>query len=349
MYDNYVKYDDNEFLKKLKKTYLENNKSWHATIELTYRCNFNCKHCYCTRNATQELNFAEIENLAVQLKKLGVVSLTLTGGEALIREDIYEILSMLNKYGFIITLFSNGYLIDSNVAKKLKNNGVTCVEISIYGATNSTYSEVTGAIDGYDKLLRAYKSLEEQNILVINKAIMLNINTNEFNEMLKLGKANGLLKTKFDPVIFPKLNHDKTPQDFICTTKQMYKLFYRCLEKSDIIFNQKKFDEKICSIGGSIVINPYGDVLPCTAFSMSVGNIRNDNLTDIWEYSPELNKLRKLKIKHFEKCSECDCYDFCNICPALFYMENNSLTIPAKTLCEVTKIKKKAYNDKFNL
>ena len=342
-----LKNEDTGFSQNLKEMFLKNQKIWHATIELTYRCNFKCKHCYCQTEEKKELSLEEIDKLAQELRDLGVITLTLTGGEALLRKDIFEIIECFNNYGFIITLFSNAYLITQEIAQKLKKSGVKCVEISIYGANDETYFNVTGVTKGYTRLLNAYKSLSESGINIVNKSVSLSLNINDAQKMIDTALSNGELKVKFDPVIFPKMNYDKTPQDFSCKDSDIYDMFTKTLEENDVVFVDRKKDTRICSVGGSIVINPYGDVYPCTAFSLSIGNIRNNRIKDIWENSEKLNRLRSLTLADYPKCFSCEYYDFCNVCPALFYMENKSVFSQSRESCRIAMLKKQAYIDKF--
>lgn len=344
-----LKNNDTAFNQNFKKIYLENHKIWHATIELTYRCNFKCKHCYCHNENKQELTLTEIEYIAKKLKELGVITLTLTGGEALLRKDIFEIINCFKKYGFIITLFSNAYLIDENIANKLKILGVNCVEISIYGANNETYNKVTGVSDGYDKLLKAYDCLKNNNISIVNKSVSLSLNIKDARDMINIGLKNGSLKVKFDPIIFPKTNHDKSTQNFRCDDVDVYQMYRYTLEKDDVVITERSANTRVCSVGGSIVINPYGEVYPCTAFSLSMGNIRNRDLIDIWNNSEELKMLQTLSLKDYPNCIKCEYYDFCNVCPALFYMENKSVFLQSKECCRLAQLKKSAFVDKFDV
>lgn len=342
-----LSHEDTNLHKKIKYIYISQCKAWHATIELTYRCNFNCVHCYCCVDKQRtELDIYDYEILAKDLKELGVITLTITGGEALIRKDIFDILEIFCRHGFIITLFSNGYAISSRVAAKLSELGIKFIEISIYGATDNTYQCVTGK-RAYSKINKSFSYLRENNIHIITKAVFLNINAHEADQMIKIGHEYGAMKIEFDPIIFPKIDHNSFPSNYRCTDDQVYSLYLRTLKITDIASDNIIQDDRICSVGGSIVISPYGDVYPCTAFSWNVGNIREKSIAEIWQKSKDLMMMRNLRNADLTKCRSCNYFNFCNVCPGLFYMENKTLLEPAKECCRIAAIKKRAYYDKF--
>ena len=117
-----------------------------AMFELTYRCNFNCVHCYVVREKDKrELTTAEVKEILRQLKAQGCFHIGFTGGEPLMREDIFEILNYAKLLGFRISLLTNGYFIDKSVAKEIASLGIGLnrVDISVLGAALKTFEGIT--------------------------------------------------------------------------------------------------------------------------------------------------------------------------------------------------------------
>ncbi|MFH1593478.1 MAG: radical SAM protein [Candidatus Omnitrophota bacterium] len=126
--------------------------------ELTYRCNFTCPHCYLgpqSEKKKKELGTEGVKRVLDQLKCLGVYRIGFTGGEPLMRKDIFEILDYANRCGFRFGLLTNGYLIDAKTADKLKKINVDKVDITFNSMCPETFAALSGAGDGYEKVLGA--------------------------------------------------------------------------------------------------------------------------------------------------------------------------------------------------
>ena len=115
-----------------------------GSIELTFRCNLRCVHCYCNlpqndRQAIEtELETDEVYRLLDQIAEAGCLWLLITGGEPFLRDDFLDIYTYAKKKGFITTLFTNGTLLNKDLADALVEWPPFLVEITLYGATRET-------------------------------------------------------------------------------------------------------------------------------------------------------------------------------------------------------------------
>ncbi|MBR4435921.1 MAG: radical SAM protein [Clostridia bacterium] len=153
-----------------------------GTFELTPRCNFNCKMCYVHLSKEEqeargrELTAAEWIALGEECSKQGMLFLLLTGGEPLIRPDFREIYLGLKKLGLILSINTNGSLIDDEMIEFLKANPPYKLNITLYGSSPEVYNEVNGNPAAFEKTYRAIKALKEAGL-----AVKLNCSTTQYN------------------------------------------------------------------------------------------------------------------------------------------------------------------------
>ncbi|MFN3551059.1 MAG: radical SAM protein [Endomicrobiia bacterium] len=313
----------------------------YTLIELTYRCNFLCKHCYIQKNYCEEkfpeLTSKEIVSLIEEIYSLGGMYLIFTGGEPLLRKDIFDLIKFAKKLNFFVILFTNGSFLDEFVVEKLKVCGVDKIEISLYG--DKKYHQVfVGKKNVYDKIIKAIRLLKKNNISVSIKSVITKQNFIQRKFLELLAKSIGV-EYKFDFVITPKNNGDFSTTELMLDEKRIYLLLkeynYK-KEKVDFLSNVT------CSAGINIVgINPYGDVFPCIQFPYKLGNIKEKKFKDIWEN----NNFRErfAQIKYYKECRGCELLFWCNRCPGLSFVENKNLYSCSSITKKVASIFKKIY------
>ena len=156
-----IKYS--EFSSKLHDTAVRNDIPLDGTIALTTHCNLNCGHCYIRDNSTKhELTSDEIFRIIDEITAAGCVYLLMTGGEPLLRPDFKDIYAYARKKGLIVSLFTNGTLLDKETVQLLKKYMPFSVEITLYGASPETYESFTGTRGTYDACMNGIKLLMEQ-------------------------------------------------------------------------------------------------------------------------------------------------------------------------------------------
>ncbi|MBU4311570.1 MAG: radical SAM protein, partial [Candidatus Omnitrophica bacterium] len=204
---------------------LQNKKehySWTGQIELTYRCNLNCIHCYCkgSEDKNNELTTQEWKKIINEIRKEGCIWLTFTGGDPLVRDDFLEIYSYAKEKGFIITLFTNGQAFTDEIIDYLVNSPPFSIEITLNGLSKDTHESITQTPGSFSKVVNAIGKLAEKKPKLILKTNCLKQNKYEigkikaFTEEL-IGKPfENKYYFKYDPMIYPRLNGDKTPANF---------------------------------------------------------------------------------------------------------------------------------------
>ncbi|MBQ4244555.1 MAG: radical SAM protein, partial [Clostridia bacterium] len=127
-----------------------------VTFELTSRCNFSCRMCYvhstdCNINKPLELSAGQWIEIAQKAKDAGALFVLITGGEPLVRDDFAEIYEAIAKMGFVISVNTNGSLIDEKILDLFTKNRPNRVNVSLYGADGETYKKLCG-VDAYEKV-----------------------------------------------------------------------------------------------------------------------------------------------------------------------------------------------------
>ncbi|MDP2923890.1 MAG: radical SAM protein [Candidatus Omnitrophota bacterium] len=204
----------NNFWQRIHKSAKENGFPLRVMWELTYRCNFKCRHCYVPKSykkkSRQELNTQEVFYILDQLADLGCFYLGFTGGEPFLREDIFDILWYAKKKGFQIIIYTNGSLIDKAKAEELKQLNPNKVDITIPAISKKAFEHITGVKRCRDKVFKAIGLLHKNGIKLGFKSCLLKVNENEIKEIQDFAASLGALH-RLDNRLSPRLDGDREP------------------------------------------------------------------------------------------------------------------------------------------
>jgi AdoMet-dependent heme synthase len=300
-------------------------------LDVTYRCNERCVHCYLDHDDHGEMSTAEIKDVLTQLSEAGVFFLTISGGEVLMRRDLFEILEFARGLLFNVKLKTNGVLIRECHAKRIRELGVEQVQISVYSHRPEVHDGITKLPGSLKRTIEAIRFLHAQDLKVTIANVLMSANLGDYAGVIALAKELGVGYT-VDPTITPKIDGDRSILHLNIDGATLRQLFH----DPDLVGDVEKFcappslaDESIlegypCSAGHmSCYISPYGDVYPCVAFPLPSGNVRRQKFLDIWQDSAELKEVRSIRAKDLPTCSSCAHVGTCTRCPGLAYMEGN--------------------------
>ncbi len=293
-----------------------------AHLQLTYRCNFRCVHCYCIHDAPgKELATEEWFDTLDQLAQLGCLEVILTGGEIFLRPDLERIIRHARRRRFNVTLFTNGYLIDETWAAKIRANNVWQVDIGLYGATESSHRAVTGVPHSTPRVRRAIDLLREQGVRVQLKAPLLRQLADDVEQLMAYARGRGVRLT-FNPDITPRDDGDPAPLAHRLEPSELERLL-----QTHTRIRQRSYaaDTRACATGSTmLVVSPFGDIYPCLQIQRSLGNLRHQPLTDIWRGTSQLlQRLRSLTVGQFQLPSEAP--SATQMCAGINLMETGSL------------------------
>ena len=177
--------------------------------EVTGRCNLNCIHC---RSASSMSSFdsdfttAEARKLIDDITSFCSPVLVLSGGEPLLRQDLFEIAKYGTDKGLRMCIATNGTLVTPDVADHLDRWRPFSVEITLYGRTRKTYERITGVTGSYERCLRGIHLLRDRGVPLKLKTPVVTLNVEELREILNFAEQELGLPFLFDPMISPRRN-----------------------------------------------------------------------------------------------------------------------------------------------
>jgi MoaA/NifB/PqqE/SkfB family radical SAM enzyme len=196
--------------KKLSKTHA----IFSFDLEITARCNLNCRHCYINLPAgdpeakREELPLNKIENIVESAASMGVMWCLLTGGEPLLREDFHDIYLMLKKKGLLISVFTNATLITATHINLFRKYPPRDIEITVYGATSETYETITRIPGSFKAFKRGLSLLENSGVKIRLKAMALRSNIHEIPGIKKFCEKKTKDYFRFDPFLHLRFDGD---------------------------------------------------------------------------------------------------------------------------------------------
>src|SRR6266478_6714485 len=188
-----------------------------VSIEVTRRCPLECQHCYnnlpmgdlAARNL--ELSTEEYRDLLTELADMGVIWLLFTGGEIFARKDFLEIYTFAKQKGFLITLFTNGILVNEKIADYLREFPPFKIEITLYGRTKETYEALTQMPGSYDRCMRGIQLLLDRGLPLKLKTVGTKINRHEVASMKEFAEQELGVEFKFDSLMSPRIDCSQAP------------------------------------------------------------------------------------------------------------------------------------------
>lgn len=327
-----------------------------VSIEVTRRCPLECLHCYNNlpmgdmEAKRRELSKEEHFRMLDELVEMGCFWLLYTGGEIFARKDFLEIYTYAKKKGFLITLFSNGTIINEQIADYLAEWPPFAIEITLYGRTRETYEALTAIPGSYDRCLRGIKLLKERGLPLKLKTVATSVNKHEVTAMRRFAEEELGVEFKMDGQINPRIDCSQSPLAVRLTPEEVVALDmsapkgvseYRKLAKRD--FENPPSLSQIDTVyfcgGGmnSFAINAYGEIGICVISQQETFGIRGVGVKAVWEES--LLQLRNRKRTRMTKCVQCRIQSLCGMCPANGEMENGDRESPVAFLCNVAHLR----------
>jgi radical SAM protein with 4Fe4S-binding SPASM domain len=315
----------------------------HPVWEVTASCNLNCIHCHAMGATTSpdELTTDEGRRLIDQIAQVDTFrTLVFTGGEPLLRPDIFELLKHAKAAGLANIIATNGILIDDEMAARLKENGVVCNAISLDAPEARVHDSIRQKPRAFELAVRGMEATKKAGI-------MLQINTTamEYNmpylsdlmdyvdqadvgimlmyQLVAVGKGEKIEKATL------KKNANQALSELISRKQRSMKTIVEpvagpqywpyLLEKKGIIDGPGfRFAEQVfhgCAAGrGFVYIKANGDVWPCPFVETNAGNVRETSFRQIYEKSPVFENLRNREKMLKGSCGECRYRRLCGGC-----------------------------------
>jgi len=312
-----------------------------AHLDLTYRCNERCVHCYLDHDDHGEMTTAEIKGVLDQMAEAGVMFLVMSGGEVFMRRDFFELLEYARSLLFSIKIKTNAVMIGDKEADRLARAGIEGVQVSVYSARHDVHDEITKLPGSLKRTIEGMRRLRERGVKVIFANVLMQRNYADYPGVKALAVELGAEYT-IDPTITPMMDGDRSILQLGLRAQELEEVF----RNSELVGDVAEFcappqevgddilDGLPCSAGhNACYISPYGEVFPCVQFPLPSGNLRQQKFIDIWRDSPQLQEVRAITARQLPTCSTCSHVGTCSRCPGLAYQEGN-MRGPSTQDCE---------------
>jgi radical SAM protein with 4Fe4S-binding SPASM domain len=320
--------------------------SWN----LTKGCNLLCTHCYLPTNNTQttlnqnipssdELDTDAAFKVINDIAEINPnIILILTGGEPLLRRDIFDLSRHASGKGMMVLLGTNACLINDDVAKRLKDSGVSGIGISLDSMRPDVHDSIRGLKGSWEKAIEGMRACKRNGLEIQIQTTVFRKNYDEIPDVVAFANEMGAKVFNLFFLVCTGRGQDITDitsKQYEDALKQIYKLnkqyegtmlvsakcaphYRRIAYEMDPESALVKYYSGGCPAGTNYCrITPEGNVTPCPYMDTSCGNLREKSFGEIWRDSSILQELRESNLKG--RCGECEFESMCKGCRARAY------------------------------
>lgn len=327
----------------------------NGSLELLPLCNMNCDMCY-VRLSKEEMEaqgrlrtLQEWLEIAGQMQKSGVLFLLLTGGEPLLYPDFKELYLKLQDMGMILTINTNGTLIDEEMAAFFGKNKPRRINITLYGSDEKAYRNLCHYPGGFAKVIMGIRLLREQGVDVKISGSITKTNRADIDRLIAIGEELDV-PVRMDTYMMPAVRERNKPYNLQSRLepKEAAKariqalrgemgeeLFAQYIEQSlfqvENIVCEETLGRMSCMAGKcSFTINWQGEMRPCVTMSEPAMSVFEVGFDAAWKYIMEETD----KILLSSKCSACKLRPLCRTCAASAWSETGDYEGVPDYMCQ---------------
>jgi len=330
-------------------------------LEITARCNNNCRHCYINYPADsvsarqKELSLDQIKHIVDQAAELGALWCLITGGEPLLRPDFFDIYLYIKSKGLLVSVFTNATLITEEHVAFFKKYPPRDIEVTVYGVTPETYENVSRVKGAFSRFIRGVDLLLKGGVKVRFKAMALRSNVTELPAIAAFCRERTRDYFRFDPSLHLRSDGDIRRNEEI-RSERLSSAEFVALEKADkerFGAMEKNCDKLImpelehtvchhlfhCGAGnGSFNVSYDGFFRLCSSLCQKdcVYDLKQGSLEEAWNtFVPRVRAMTSDSKEFLEKCRVCPIINLCLWCPAHAHLETRRLDQPVPFFCDV--------------
>lgn len=312
-----------------------------AAWEITRRCPLRCRHCYLAGEREQnELDSAEAKALLASMAHLGVLFLTFTGGEPLLREDLFDIVEEAVTLGFVWRLFTSATALDEECARRIARRPPVAVDISLHGL-EETHDAITRVPGSWRCAVAAIERLSGLGVAVNAK---MNLTPRGLKDLRAVRERCEDLGARLHvaTVMFPDLKGSPVDESLRLDEQRLREYLVGGEGTRQNCFGRHEplgGDDHVCGAGrSSFSVSSNGEVRACLTLRRSCGNVRTTPLRDIWD-SEAMNAFRRLTAGARASCRDCGDAEFCQFCPGLAERETGDPLGAPPSACREARIR----------
>lgn len=333
---------------------------WSLFMELTYKCNLRCIHCYNPAfRSTQEISFEKAKEIIDDAVELGCFGLTVSGGECTLDSDFVKIIEYARSKRLNVSIFTNGLSLyqKPELLQKIVALYPYQVGISIYSADKKLHEKVTTVPDSWNKSIAVLEELKKAGVNSQIKTVQLNETVATWQETIALAKKYDTA-VAIDVTLTPTIEKDKKTWAHLVNDEMLKELFSNpesplyvggWSEPPEIDVNR----DGPCYAGNhTLLIRPNLDVTACVSLPIKFGSAQTGRLKQIWQdgltnKDSELYKWQHITLAAFKDCFKEDYCRFCHFCAGMGMLEDK-LFAKSELLCKLAKMKMQIYYELKN-
>jgi MoaA/NifB/PqqE/SkfB family radical SAM enzyme len=335
-----------------------------GNIDLTYRCNNNCRHCWLwvpsnSSSKEEELSFSEIKNVIDQARLLGCQAWHISGGEPMLRSDFYDIFDYITRMSIYYSLNTNGTLITPEIAHLMTRRGRKMV--AIYGATADVHDNITRNPDSFEATMQGMAYLKEAGAKFEVQIIPMRDNFHQLDEMISLAQTLSkdyrigaawlyhtachshsrnieISKQRLDPDDVIKLDEPIPLSEIIDNSSNI--ITKNSTSHNEPIIPDDRLFAKCIAGKHSFHIDPYGQMSFCSFIKDPElrYNLRQGSFFDAWEkFIPSLSEIVHGGQEYLENCGSCNLRQDCRWCGVYGYLEHGRFSAKVEYLCQIAE------------
>lgn len=342
-----------------------------AFWEVTNRCNEKCVHCFNpgaphaegekARRDTEELSTEDGLKLIKSFRDAGAYRLILSGGEVFLRRDIFDLIAYARSLRMQVHLFTNGIMLDDERLEKLAQLYPESVSISLYSASPEIHDSVTRVPGSFEKSVWALQKLRDLHIKTTIKAIQMAHTIQGYANLDELAQSLGARTTV---EVNMSAGNDGAQGPVALAVANESELVAMAVTPGSPIFvgdasnnfgeRKRSSGEIFCSAGQSMLsVTSDGNIYPCVALPLKVGNIAQQDVRDIWNLSTvgrrqgqraesetktsldPLSKWQEIRVGDYDECGTHERCGWCNKCPGMSINETGNVLSASSVQCRI--------------
>ena len=337
----------------------DNPQIFSFQFELTSRCNERCRHCYLpgTRNF-HDLETDLVIDILDQLKEMGTLKVTFSGGECLLHKDFIPILKHARENDFSISVLSNLTLLNDEIISALRDTNINLLQTSVYSMNPEEHDYITQLEGSHAKTIKGLERLIAADVPVQISCPTMRKTYESYQGVLEWAYKHGI-KGYTDYIMMART--DKSTDNLanrltLDETESLlrdiinYDIEYRTILDANPEPLPLNPDEHICGAGvDSMCIAANGEFYPCSGFQgYPLGNAHTQGVKEVWDNSEALKRLRAVKWRDFPKCMKCEAKNYCAMCMVRNLNETGSIFEVSQHFCDVAFINKRLVEEYMN-
>ena len=333
-----------------------------GNFELTARCNFNCPMCYVHMSADEvekkgkELTAEQWIRIAEDARNRGMVFALLTGGEPFVRKDFFEIYGAMKKMGILVSINSNGSMLEGEILEKLLADPPVRMNISLYGGCEETYQNMCG-FPMYKKVLKNIIRLKDAGVSISINLSITPYNCQDLEEIYEIVDKHQI-NVRASSYMYPPIRLEKelegygnrlSPEDSakysvrwdrlrfteeeFCQRAEAMKNLTSVEPDECYIEAEETADGVKCRAGSSSFWMTWdGKMLPCGMMPGPTAYPLETSFDEAWKEIKEAT----VAIRKPAKCSSCPKAEICGACAAICISETGSFDGVPEYMCQRT-------------